>query len=186
MCNQYYTTRLIKQMWWERLGSTAVRWRTSGENSASAANAVMSLQIQCGVFIIFLDSRRVLAPAPKGPKHISKHISRDQILRPFWKKGGDVRIWDWRASSPQAGLETTTSQTTKPPNQTTKPNKHKRTWKKVRRGCLIVVREAARLVYFFREWESLQQFAKSQVPWWETQSFVCGDLCWRVWTNYSN
>ena len=41
--------------------------------------------------------------------------------------------------------------------------------------------EAEGLVDFFGEWESLQQYAKSQVPWWETKSFLYGDLlCWRV------
>ena len=45
-----------------------------------------------------------------------------------------------------------------------------------------LVREAARLVYFFRGWESLQQFANSLVPRWEKiKSFLYGDLlCWRV------
>ena len=50
------------------------------------------LQTQCGVNCFILDSRRVLAPAPKvlRPKHIS-----NPDFPPFWKKGAwylDLRI----------------------------------------------------------------------------------------------
>ena len=53
------------------------------------AHSPSALQIQCGVNFFILDSRRVLAPAPKvlGPKHVSY-----PDFAPFKKRGATLEF----------------------------------------------------------------------------------------------
>ena len=54
------------------------------------------MQTQCGVNVFILDSRRVLAPAPKVlGSDIKTHLkSRFCLQAILTKKGRDIKIWD--------------------------------------------------------------------------------------------